>query len=71
VRQNGAVPATIGVLDGVAQVGMLPADIAKLAATAGQVSTLKLSRRDLSYISGQVRSCLIHKMRLYTNSNPG
>jgi pseudouridine-5'-phosphate glycosidase/pseudouridine kinase len=52
VRTNGAVPATIGILDGVARVGMDPEELIKLASSAGSSTTLKLSRRDLSYVGG-------------------
>jgi pseudouridine-5'-phosphate glycosidase/pseudouridine kinase len=48
------VPATIGILDGVARVGLDPEEIIRLAASAGQDTTLKLSRRDLSYVCGLV-----------------
>jgi pseudouridylate synthase / pseudouridine kinase len=52
VRSNGGVPATIGILDGVARVGLSPEELIRLASSAGQMSTLKLSRRDLSYACG-------------------
>lgn len=52
VRTNGGVPATIGILDGIARVGMSPEDIIRLASSAGKSNTLKLSRRDLSYVGG-------------------
>jgi pseudouridylate synthase / pseudouridine kinase len=52
VRSNGGVPATIGILDGVARVGLSPEELIRLASSAGQPSTLKLSRRDLSYACG-------------------
>ncbi|KAF2819546.1 IdgA domain-containing protein [Ophiobolus disseminans] len=52
VRTNGGVPATIGILDGVARVGMDPEELIKLASSAGKATTLKLSRRDLSYVGG-------------------
>ncbi|TLD18302.1 IdgA domain-containing protein [Venturia nashicola] len=52
VRVNGGVPATIGILDGVAHVGMNAEQIIQLAASAGKDTTLKLSRRDLSFVSG-------------------
>ncbi|KAH7410386.1 Indigoidine synthase A like protein-domain-containing protein [Phaeosphaeria sp. MPI-PUGE-AT-0046c] len=52
VRTNGGVPATIGILDGVARVGMDPEELIKLASSAGAATTLKLSRRDLSYVGG-------------------
>lgn len=54
VRLNGATPATIGVLDGVARVGMAPEDIIRLVSGAGHEDTIKVSRRDLGYICGLV-----------------
>lgn len=55
VRKNGAVPATIGVLEGVARVGMTEAELSILASAGGKPETMKVSRRDLSYITGVVR----------------
>lgn len=52
VRVNGAIPATIGILDGVAHVGMEPEQIIQLISTAGDKNTIKVSRRDLGYITG-------------------
>ncbi|KAE8835778.1 hypothetical protein HRS9139_03876 [Pyrenophora teres f. teres] len=52
VRTNGGIPATIGILDGVARIGLDPEELIRLASTAGQSSTLKLSRRDLGYVGG-------------------
>ncbi|USP80088.1 hypothetical protein yc1106_07362 [Curvularia clavata] len=52
VRTNGAIPATIGILDGVARVGLGPEELIRLASSAGQANTLKLSRRDLGYVCG-------------------
>lgn len=52
VRVNGGVPATIGILDGVAHVGLEPEQLIRLASSAGKSNTLKLSRRDLSYVAG-------------------
>ncbi|CAI7586585.1 unnamed protein product [Penicillium pancosmium] len=52
VRGNGGVPATIGILGGVAKVGMSPEEIIELASTAENKSALKVSRRDLGYICG-------------------
>lgn len=49
---NGAVPATIGILDGIARVGMDPEEIIQLTSSAGKDTTLKLSRRDLGYVCG-------------------
>ncbi|KAJ5179918.1 hypothetical protein N7492_003128 [Penicillium capsulatum] len=52
VRANGGVPATVGILNGIAQVGMSAQDIVELASTAEKKSALKVSRRDLGYICG-------------------
>lgn len=54
VRKYGAIPATIGVLNGVARVGMTPTELNELTASAGKEGTRKLSRRDLAYICGLV-----------------
>jgi hypothetical protein len=54
VRRHGAVPATIGILDGVARVGMSPDEIIALTSAAGKPETMKVSRRDLPYILGMV-----------------
>ncbi|EOO01936.1 hypothetical protein UCRPA7_2571 [Phaeoacremonium minimum UCRPA7] len=48
VRDNGAIPATIGVLDGVPVVGLTPAEIERMVNEGAK----KLSRRDLSYVLG-------------------
>ncbi|CAN9464113.1 unnamed protein product [Alternaria alternata] len=52
VRTNGGIPATIGILDGVARVGMDPEELIRLASSAGKANTMKLSRRDLGYVCG-------------------
>ncbi|KAI9048287.1 hypothetical protein LZ554_008082 [Drepanopeziza brunnea f. sp. 'monogermtubi'] len=52
VRKNGAIPATIGVLDGVARVGLSAQEIIELASSAGKPETMKVSRRDLPYVMG-------------------
>ncbi|KAJ6016988.1 Pseudouridine-5'-phosphate glycosidase [Penicillium sp. IBT 35674x] len=52
VRANGGVPATIGVLGGIARVGMSAEEIMELASTAEKKTALKVSRRDLGYICG-------------------
>ena len=52
VRTNGGIPATIGVLHGVARVGFDPEDLIELLSSTGNVDTIKLSRRDLGYICG-------------------
>jgi hypothetical protein len=54
VRRHGAVPATIGILNGVARVGMSPDEITALTSAAGKPETMKVSRRDLPYILGMV-----------------
>ncbi|TAQ87679.1 hypothetical protein B7494_g3973 [Chlorociboria aeruginascens] len=60
VRQNGGIPATIGVLDGVARVGLTREEIGILAEAATKPGTMKVSRRDLPYILGM--GYLGHKM---------
>ncbi|KAL8818101.1 MAG: hypothetical protein Q9223_003196 [Gallowayella weberi] len=52
VRLNGGIPATIGVLNGTARVGLSPEEIIELTASAGKPDTKKVSRRDLAYICG-------------------
>lgn len=52
VRINGGVPATIGILDGIAKVGMGADELMRLVSSAGQASTLKVSRRDLGFVCG-------------------
>ncbi|KAL2819910.1 Indigoidine synthase A like protein-domain-containing protein [Aspergillus cavernicola] len=52
VRANGGIPATIGILNGVARVGLLPDELIELASTAQTKNALKVSRRDLGYICG-------------------
>ena len=47
VRDNGAIPATIGIIDGVAVVGMTPEEIEEFGKRQG---ILKASRRDLPVI---------------------
>lgn len=54
VRVNGGVPATIGILNGIAHVGMSAEELIELANSAETKSALKVSRRDLSYICGLV-----------------
>ena len=56
VRRNGGVPATIGILDGVAKVGLTNEELTALASSAGKSETMKVSRRDIPYILGLV-SC--------------
>lgn len=52
VRINGGVPATIGIIDGVARVGMSPEELIQLTSSAGHENTLKISRRDLGFVCG-------------------
>jgi len=52
VRSNGGVPATVGILDGVARVGMDADEITRLAGSSGRSDTLKVSRRDLGFACG-------------------
>ncbi|KAF4540910.1 hypothetical protein BFW01_g5500 [Lasiodiplodia theobromae] len=52
VRTMGGVPATIGILDGVARVGLDPEELIRIAASAGKEGTMKISRRDLAYSCG-------------------
>lgn len=54
VRVYGGVPATIGVLNGIARVGLGAEELIELTASAGKPGTLKISRRDLGYICGLV-----------------
>lgn len=54
VRTNGGIPATIGVLNGVARVGFSADELIELTASAGRPETRKVSRRDLPYILGLV-----------------
>lgn len=50
VRRNGAVPATIGVLDGIPTVGLAPEEIDRMVDEGAR----KISRRDFAYIVGAV-----------------
>ena len=54
VRINGGVPATIGIIDGVARVGMSPEELIQLTSSAGHENTLKISGRDLGFVCGLV-----------------
>lgn len=56
MRDHGAVPATIAVIDGQARIGLTEQEITDLASSAGDPQTMKVSRRDLPYILGMVRS---------------
>lgn len=54
VRVNGGIPATIAVMNGLAKVGLSQAELVELASAAGKKETMKLSRRDLGFITGMV-----------------
>lgn len=54
VRKNGAVPATIGIVDGVAVVGLDVREMKYLCSQYGKSGVMKVSRRDLPYIMGMV-----------------
>jgi len=54
IRDSGAIPATIGVLNGVAKVGFTSEELTDLLSSAGQRDTVKVSRRDLAQIIGRV-----------------
>lgn len=54
VRVNGGIPATIGVLNGVAQVGMSPENLIELTESIDRQKVWKISRRDLGFITGMV-----------------
>lgn len=54
VRKNGGVPATIGVIEGQARVGLTADEILAITEAAGKEATMKVSRRDLPYILGLV-----------------
>ncbi|XP_062124734.1 uncharacterized protein LOC133837841 [Drosophila sulfurigaster albostrigata] len=49
VRQNGAVPATIGIIDGCIKVGLTQEELMKLAHKPRE-QVIKCSRRDLPYV---------------------
>lgn len=56
VRANGGIPATIGVLGGIARVGLSAEELIELTTSAGKSTTMKVSRRDLPYILGSVNN---------------
>ncbi|KAF8792249.1 Pseudouridine-5'-phosphate glycosidase like protein [Argiope bruennichi] len=53
VRQNNAIPATIGILNGKVYIGMNPTEMTSLALNK---NVLKVSRRDLPYLISQCLS---------------
>lgn len=52
VRQNGGVPATIGILDGIARVGFPSKDLERLISDHNSPNLLKISRRDIGFALG-------------------
>ena len=59
-RKHGVIPATIGILDGVATVGLNEEELRRLASSAGKPETMKVSRRDIPFILGMVGSFTSH-----------
>ncbi|KAJ5076887.1 hypothetical protein M0811_00206 [Anaeramoeba ignava] len=56
VRENGATPATIGVINGKIHVGMTKNDLEFLAQQRIQGNVTKVSRRDLSFVVSQKKN---------------
>lgn len=55
VRANGAIPATIAILDGIARIGLGAEELVRLTEPVERgEKVMKVSRRDLPYILGQV-----------------
>lgn len=54
IRKEGAVPATICVLDGVCRIGLNEKELIQMASSAGQKTTIKVSRRDIPFVAGMV-----------------
>ena len=54
VRSNGATPATICILNGRAYIGLTPSQIEEMTDSAGKPNTVKVSRRDLPFVTGIV-----------------
>lgn len=52
VRSHGGVPATIGILDGIARIGMSPHQLSSLVSSANSPNLRKVSRRDLGFVCG-------------------
>lgn len=50
VRAQGAVPATIGIVDGRVKVGLTDSDLQRLSDTSGNPKLVKVSRRDIGPI---------------------
>lgn len=64
VRANGAIPATVGVLNGIARIGFEVEELIELTASAGKPDTKKISRRDLAFICGLV-NLPVHRTRYH------
>ena len=64
VRDNGGIPATVGVLNGVARVGLEADELNELTASAGKPDTKKISRRDLAFVCGLVKSLILYELVL-------
>lgn len=54
VRRNGGVPATIGILNGVARVGLSEKELTELVDPSTNTELMKISRRDMPFITGLV-----------------
>ncbi|KAM3066309.1 hypothetical protein ACMFMG_003180 [Clarireedia jacksonii] len=52
VRNNGGIPATIGILNGVAHIGLTSEQLTEIASAAGDPETRKVSRRDIPFLLG-------------------
>ncbi|KAF8534280.1 Indigoidine synthase A like protein-domain-containing protein [Trichophaea hybrida] len=52
VRDNGAVPATICLLNGKAIIGLNKSELEEMTDSAGKKETMKISRRDLAFATG-------------------
>lgn len=52
VRKHGGVPATIGILDGVARIGLGADELHRMVSSAQDPETMKISRRDLGFALG-------------------
>lgn len=59
VRDNGGIPATIGLFAGKPTVGLTPDEIETMIAEGG---ALKVSRRDMAYLTGMVSGLVANKL---------
>ena len=71
VRTNGGVPATIGIFNGIARVGLEAEELVGIASAAQTRSALKVSRRDLGYICGLVSSSQAKNHQIWNAESPG